>query len=82
MAVGDVLKHWQTQIGSQVESFAKQADKIASWDKIVRLHTATLSRLSADVGELKGGQRALDAQLEAIEGHQRTMDETLSVSCG
>ena len=80
MTVGEVLGYWERELASAAHTFAAQAEQVATWDAVLRRHYSSLSRATEDVHELRLGQKRLDNTLDAIEGHQRIMDDTLTVS--
>ena len=78
--VGQIFAKWEADVSAQASQFQAQVEQVTIWDAVLRRHYAGLGRLAEDVNELKVGQKKLDGTLDAIEGHQRMMDDTLSVS--
>lgn len=63
---------------SQAAAFRDQSDRISTWDAKLRKSRLNLHQLISDVDALQYVQTRLDDDLDAVEGHQKDMERTLS----
>lgn len=73
----EILTRWATELSKHQKEFQKQAEQVASWDRILVENADKISKLVAKTLQAERDATEIERQLSAVESQQEELEQWL-----
>ena len=73
----DIITRWASDLSKYQKEFQKQADKVASWDRMLVDNSEKIQKLYGSTLEAERATTEVERQLSAVESDQETLETWL-----
>ena len=70
----DIITRWASDLSKYQKEFQKQADKVATWDRILVENSEKIQKLYGSTLEAERATTEVERQLSAVESDQETLE--------
>ena len=74
----DIITRWASDLSKYQKEFQKQADKVATWDRMLVENSEKIQKLYGSTLEAERATTEVERQLTAVEGDQETLESWLN----